>query len=63
MNKESLIRAINEKNDELALAIGGNDLDRIRSLSGGLMDVTVGSALTLFGGDLELADLAAYSKA
>ena len=40
-----------------------SDLDRIRSLSGGLMDVTVGSALTLFGGDLELADLAAYSKA
>ena len=30
MNKESLIRAIKEKDDELALAIGGNDIDRIR---------------------------------
>ena len=40
-----------------------SDIDRIRELSGGSMDVTVGSALTLFGGDLELADLVAYSKA
>lgn len=40
-----------------------SDIDRIRELSGGFMDVTVGSALTLFGGDLELADLVAYSKA
>ena len=30
------------------------DLSRIASLSGGRLDVTVGSALTLFGGDLEL---------
>ena len=40
-----------------------NDLDRIRSLSGGLMDVTVGSALTLFGGDLELAEFTKYCSA
>ena len=40
-----------------------SDLDLIRSLSGGLMDVTVGSALTLFGGSLDLIDLAAYCKA
>ena len=33
------------------------DLDLIRELSGGAMDVTVGSALSLFGGDLELQDL------
>ena len=33
------------------------DLDQIRKLSEGAMDVTVGSALSLFGGDLELADL------
>ena len=38
------------------------DLDRIRALSEDLMDVTVGSALTLFGGSLELADLVRYSK-
>ena len=30
------------------------DLSRIASLSGGRLDVTVGSALTLFGGDLDL---------
>lgn len=34
-----------------------SDLDLIRELSGGAMDVTVGSALSLFGGDLELTDL------
>lgn len=33
------------------------DLDTIGELSGGCMDVTVGSALTLFGGDLRLDDL------
>ena len=33
------------------------DLDLIRDLSGGAMDVTVGSALSLFGGNLELEDL------
>ena len=39
-----------------------SDLDRIRTLSGGRMDVTVGSALTLFGGDLDLAFLAEYCR-
>lgn len=34
-----------------------SDLYRIRELSGDGMDVTVGSALSLFGGDLELDDL------
>lgn len=33
------------------------DLSLIRKLSGGKMDVTVGSALSLFGGDLALDDL------
>ena len=33
------------------------DLELIGKLSGGAMDVTVGSALTLFGGDLSLEDL------
>ena len=33
------------------------DLHLIGKLSGGAMDVTVGSALKLFGGDLELQDL------
>ena len=36
------------------------DLDLIRKLSGDRMDVTVGSALKLFGGDLELSELAKY---
>lgn len=39
-----------------------SDLDRIRTLSGGCMDVTVGSALTLFGGSLDLFELAEYCK-
>lgn len=34
-----------------------NDLELIGKLSGGAMDVTVGSALSLFGGDLALEDL------
>jgi len=38
------------------------DLDLIRELSGGRMDVTVGSALTLFGGDLELSELSKYCR-
>ena len=33
------------------------DLDRIREESGGLLDVTVGSALDLFGGNLSLDEL------
>lgn len=37
------------------------DLELIRDLSGGVMDVTVGSALKLFGGDLELDDLISAS--
>ena len=39
-----------------------SDLDRIRILSGGCMDVTVGSALSLFGGSLDLFELAEYCK-
>lgn len=35
------------------------DLQKIRELSGGMTDVTVGSALQLFGGDLLLDDLLA----
>ena len=34
-----------------------DDLKLIGNLSGGRMDVTVGSALSLFGGDLSLEDL------
>ncbi len=37
------------------------DLELIRELSGGEMDVTVGSALDLFGGDLQLEALRALS--
>ena len=33
------------------------DIDLVRNLSGGKMDVTAGSALDLFGGDLSLDDL------
>jgi phosphoribosylformimino-5-aminoimidazole carboxamide ribotide isomerase len=39
------------------------DLARIAALSGGMMDVTVGSALRIFGGSLELDDLARAAAA
>ena len=39
------------------------ELGRIGALSGGSMDVTVGSALSLFGGDLELDDLVRAARA
>lgn len=38
------------------------DLDLIGSFSGDAMDVTVGSALSLFGGDLDLNDLVKKAK-
>ena len=40
-----------------------SDLSRIAGLSGGRLDVTVGSALRIFGGDLDLEDLAAAAAA
>ena len=68
--EEDLVRVLGAFQEETGFPVtyaGGvhalSDIDRIRELSGGCMDVTVGSALTLFGGDLELADLVAYSKA
>ncbi|MBQ3392323.1 MAG: phosphoribosylformimino-5-aminoimidazole carboxamide ribotide isomerase [Lachnospiraceae bacterium] len=39
------------------------DLDRIADCSGGLLDVTVGSALDLFGGQLSLDELEACAQA
>ena len=39
-----------------------DDLNLIGKLSGGMMDVTVGSALSLFGGDLDLAELVAKAE-
>ena len=39
-----------------------DDLELIGKLSGGRMDVTVGSALSLFGGNLSLEDLAETSR-
>ena len=39
-----------------------SDLELIGKLSGGRMDVTVGSALTLFGGNLTLEDLVETAK-
>lgn len=36
------------------------DLERVRSLGGGRVDVTVGSALDIFGGDLPYADVVAW---
>lgn len=40
-----------------------SDFSRIAGLSGGRLDVTVGSALRIFGGDLDLEDLAAAAAA
>ena len=39
-----------------------DDLNLIGKLSGGMMDVTVGSALSLFGGDMDLAELVAKAE-
>ena len=68
--EEDLVRVLGGFQKETGFPVtyaGGvhalSDIDRIRELSGGCMDVTVGSALTLFGGDLELADLVEYSRA
>ena len=38
------------------------DLDRLNSLGKGRVDVTIGSALDLFGGDMALNDVLAYLK-
>ena len=40
-----------------------DDLKLIRQLTGGRVDVTVGSALDLFGGTLKLEDLVRYARA
>ncbi len=40
-----------------------SDLSEIAELSGGNLDVTVGSALRIFGGDLDLCELAAAAQA
>lgn len=68
--EEDLVRVLGSFQKESGFPVtyaGGvhalSDLDLIRSLSGGLMDVTVGSALTLFGGSLDLTDLTAYCRA
>ncbi|MCI3919458.1 phosphoribosylformimino-5-aminoimidazole carboxamide ribotide isomerase [Paenibacillus sp. TRM 82003] len=38
------------------------DLDRFRELSGGRLDITIGSALDIFGGDLPYKEVAAYGN-
>lgn len=38
------------------------DIGRIADLSGGTLDITVGSALRIFGGDLDLEELAAAAE-
>ena len=67
--EEDLVRVLGAFQKETGFPVtyaGGvhalSDIDRIRELSGGFMDVTVGSALTLFGGDLELESLAEYCR-
>ncbi|MDO4284999.1 MAG: phosphoribosylformimino-5-aminoimidazole carboxamide ribotide isomerase [Eubacteriales bacterium] len=64
--EEGVVRLLGDwlaGNDARATYAGGvhsfADLERIRDLSGGRLDVTVGSALTLFGGTLPLEELAA----
>lgn len=67
--EEDLVRLLGAWQQETGFPVtyaGGvhalSDLDRIRKASGGLMDVTVGSALSLFGGDLDLDDLVLACK-
>ncbi len=39
-----------------------SDLKKLKELGKGKVDVTIGSALDLFGGDMKLADVVAYTK-
>ena len=39
-----------------------NDIDRVKKLGNGRIDVSVGSALDIFGGNLSYKDLVAWSK-
>jgi predicted GNAT family acetyltransferase len=39
------------------------DLERVRALGGGRVDITVGSALDIFGGALNYSEVVAWSKA
>jgi len=41
---------------------GFSDLDRIRSMTGGSMDVTIGSALSIYGGRLDYRAVVDYCK-
>ena len=38
------------------------DLDRIRALTGGMMDVTIGSALSIYGGPLDYREVVRYCR-
>eukprot|EP00968_Pinguiococcus_pyrenoidosus_P002255 scaffold122_cov236-Pinguiococcus_pyrenoidosus.AAC.6 len=44
-------------------ARGLEDLERVNELSGGKVDLTIGSALDIFGGDLAYDDVVRWSKA
>jgi phosphoribosylformimino-5-aminoimidazole carboxamide ribotide isomerase len=50
-----------------ALNAGGvstlTDLDRVKLLGKGRVDLTIGSALDLFGGDIAYADVVAWQRA
>ena len=41
---------------------GFEDLDRIRRMTGGMMDVTIGSALSIYGGPLDYREVVEYCR-
>lgn len=65
--QEDLVRSLAEWTTIPTTYAGGirslDDLDRFRRITGGKLDVTVGSALDLFGGSLSYRDVIDYFRA
>jgi len=63
---EDLIRMLGESSPLPVTYAGGasrfEDLERVESLSGGRVDLTIGSALDLFGGSVSYADCVAWNR-
>lgn len=64
---DALVRALGAWSPIPVTYAGGartlEDLDRVRVAGNGRVDITVGSALDIFGGKLPYADVVAWHKA
>ncbi len=64
---EGLIRILSEFDRIPVTYAGGissfSDIDKVRNSSDGKLDITIGSALSIFGGNLELDELMSYIAA